>query len=311
MFAYDVVHLHFRNVYVGYFFRMSVPISEEAISLLGERNKFAPEFLRDCVERISLSRDDLVFRALTILDGIDARVDPEGALERGRAKTTIFLILLQQRQLLNSVNRAEATAVLRELFGRDNTLTRIALVDVRESVALDFRGLSVRQSEFVNYDYFWECEFDGSTTFSECTLKLLTKPEALTISARRANFDMNTCVVDGTVLDALAVQKERLISGKRKKIEDVGTFLWGFYKGGRLYPQREAHLKSKYRGSWDVYHMIRALKDAQVIRTHVNNKAHIGPELIVMEGLEADVLKFILEDNTTEALRRRLSTIKQ
>ena len=315
-FRYDVVRQHFRNVYVGYLFRHQIPVTSESIALLAERNKFAPEFLKSCVDRIALSRDDLVFRALTMIEEINRQSQPGARSEQNRpedsrAKTTIFLIVLQQLQLLSQINKPEATRALIELFGSGGTVSGLSLVDVREKLQFDFKGLQIQNSEFVNYDHFWDCTFDERTIFRNSILKLMPKADGLNATARRANFDMNTCFVDKTILDAVMAQKERAVSQKKKMFEDAELFLRGFYKGGRLYPQREIHLRSKYKGSWDVFQLIKALKRAGIVMTYHNEeKRTLGPELIVTKGLERDVLSFILEDHITDLFRQKLSLLQ-
>lgn len=309
-FRYDVVREYFRNIYVAFLFRdHETVINSEAIAVLSERNKFAPDFLKDVVSRIGLPQDDCAFRVLSIFESFpDVKAD--ATLDVERSKTTLLLILLQQRDLLTATDREGTTDVLHELFGDGTTLTGAALVDVKERVSFDFRGKLVKECSFVNYDHFWECEFDEETIFRECTLMALQRPEGLAISALRGNFDLNTCTVDQSVLEALATKDERVSSARQKLLGDMEKFLRGFHKLGRLLPQKEVVLRARYRGSSEVQWLIKGMKEVGIIVDHSSKKKTLGPELAVNKNLGADVLKFLNEGSVSEPLRRKIRALR-
>ena len=126
---------------------------------------------------VSISEDEVILRALTVLDGINSFAADLSALERSRAKTTVLLIVLQFFGRGKVLSKKAATEILVNLFGAGSTITGASLIDVTEKLAFDFSGLSVQHSEFVNFDDFWECEFDGTSRFTNCTLRLLFKRE--------------------------------------------------------------------------------------------------------------------------------------
>lgn len=302
-FKYDVIREHFKNIFLSQLFLGEIAITPEIVSLLAERNRFARESLRWSVERITSLQDDVTLRALAVIEGIEKADGETTALERGRAKSTVLLIVLQTKNLIGSVDRGKATNVLQDLFGSMGRIVGAALIDVTEPLAFNFCATTIERSIFTNYDRFWDCEFDKDTHFANCTLTLLPKTDTQGTAAQRQNFDMNTCTVDDTVVAALASKRLDTASARKQRYEDLNRFLRYFYKHGRFYPQRTAVLRGKYHGTWDIQMMIRQLKDKGLIVDYHNTEKKLGPELALSKQYEPDVVKFLQEDNIPEKLR--------
>jgi hypothetical protein len=304
VFKYDVIREHFMNIFISHLFIDSEPVTAEIVALLAERNRFARDFVRWSVERIAATPEELSLRALSIIEGVNSLREEISRLECGRAQTTVLLIVLHAKGLAGAIDRGKATAVLVDLFGDGGKISGASLIDVTEPLAFDFRGMEIQDSSFMNYDDFWECEFSEQTRFANCVLSNLPKKESYTTTAKRVNFDMNTCAVDDTVVSALASQREKVASARKQKYDDLSKFLRYFYKNGRLYPQREIVLRRRYHGSWDIQVMIKQLKAARLIVDHKNEqKKTLGAELAISKQFQPDVVKFIHEDNVTDKLR--------
>jgi hypothetical protein len=307
-FRYEVIQQHFRTMCVARLFNEGRNPTESDIQLLAEHNKLSKQLRGNCIPRLTGDRDSLNFRALEILDVLN-KIQKDGGMDRRvqRAKSAVFWIVLYHSVRSKLPTKEEATETLLTLFGSENIISNASIVDVDTKVIFDLSGKNVINCDFINMSYFWECEFDVKTLFEKCTLMYLPKHEGVGTLARRSNFNLDSCVADQTVLDALNEQAQRVNSERSRWLEDVSGFLKIFYKAGTLYPQKESLIKGRYHGKTDIYLVIDRLLSAGVVERHVNYKnKKIGPELAVATYWRVDVIKFVLEDNLSHQLKVKL-----
>lgn len=302
-FRYDVIKEHFRSIYVSHLFTGRVVLNDQAIALLSERNRFASEQLRQSTARIRLSADDLAYRAVELVGEISQRTNVD-SLEKSRAKTTLLLMSLQAEDLIDRVDRTKATALLRELFGSGaHELDQLCLVDVRERILFDFRGITINNSTFINYSSFWECEFDETTYFRSCNFSTLYKDARLNTPLERANFD-GSCILDQSVFEALNSQQVKIRSSRLQRERDIVDIFRLFIRSGYVIPQKEVMLRAKYRGQWPIQDALRKLIDMQVLVPYVSEKSvKMGPELQIASRYHADARRFVQEAHATDQIR--------
>ncbi len=230
-------------------------------------------------------------RALDMLGNI-ADCSDLNELDRCRAVTTVLLIVLQTNGSIGTIDRPAATDILRQLFGcgegKDRWPKGIALVDVRERLAFDFRGMRVIKSTFSNYDCFWECEFDTRTSFEECNLTLLPKKERLNIALRRRNFD-RSCIIDQTVVDAVENPGEQELFDQTAARAGPCEHSTALLALGLHDTTKGGVIRARYKGQWPIQNLLKVLTERKVLLPYSSEKsAKMGPELQVAGRYHAD-----------------------
>lgn len=104
-------------------------------------------------------------------------VEPRNDINREMFISSIvsFLLTLLQKGNEHQSNINTRTNLLDKLFGENNQLVGVCLVDIfgdsSSKPTFDFRSRKLKNCTFNNYEYFWECNIDDNTIFESSTFK--------------------------------------------------------------------------------------------------------------------------------------------
>lgn len=156
-FRYDFFQEYFTNIYISEFFKeKNVNIK----SLLTEN-----DFTNKVCKRNKFDDDFKIF----IIDLIETQINHNKYEEARNLISSFLCIILLSSKLTLSNNR---TNLIIDIFGSNLSIVNIFGQDNPEdSLVFDFRGKTILNALFENYQYFWECKFDNKTSFEKSTFK--------------------------------------------------------------------------------------------------------------------------------------------
>lgn len=240
-FRYDFFQEYFTNIYISEFFKEKNKdkLNVNIKSLLTENIKFDNDFTNKVCKRNKFDDDFKIF----IIDLIETQInilksDNHNKYEEARNLISSFLciILLSSKLTLSNNSIEDRTNLIIDIFG--SNLNYLSIVNIfgqdnpEDSLVFDFRGKTILNALFENYQYFWECKFDNKTSFEKSTFKELKLRKNVTLPKLNENFfiECNTLGISD-LLDKQANIlniKEEKTRNKLLKIfrhfEEAGTF---------------------------------------------------------------------------------------
>jgi hypothetical protein len=300
-FRYDFFEEHFKNILLGELFKHKMEIDHSLIEILATYTKFNSSFTDDCCTRIGKFEDEKIFNFISIIEEInnydDKKMDRQYLKQK--ATSAIFIIALKKLQKKHSLNIEITTDILKKLFFRksNGVVSRLSLhglnVITSDKIIFDFSDIKFDDCHFYDYDFFWECRFNKNTYFENSILKSLYLKEGIKTTAQESNFNLNNCIIDETIKNALNKTSECFDNIRNKKISDLKRFLKLFYKRGLMLPQREDVIRARYNGPFD--EILKHLIDCHLIEEYKDGKAKLGRQWQLVETYKEDATKFCLE----------------
>ena len=245
-FRYDVFDTYFKALLVYDFFKHkeSVVISDEIIRIVSGYLKYDSSFTDSVADKLVLD-DDLI---LFCIDVIEA-VEPINDINREMFISSIvsFLLTLLQKGNEHQSNINTRTDLLEKLFGENNQLVGVCLVDIfgdsSSKPTFDFRSKKLKNCTFNNYEYFWECNIDDDTVFESSTFKGIDPRVGINYKIPEGLFS-KSCDVTSIqhLLSEKQAENNNTLDGIRTELEKVFRL---FYQRGNFYPRKQEEVRKK------------------------------------------------------------------
>lgn len=245
-FRYDVFDTYFKSLLVYDFFKHKEPnaISNELIRIVSGYLKYDSSFTDAIADKLVLDDDLIIF----CIDVIEA-VEPINGINHEMFVSSIvsFLLTLLQNGSERQSNVNTRTDLLEKLFGENNRLVGVCLVDIfgdsTSKPTFDFRGKELQGCTFNNYEYFWECNIDEHTVFHSSSFKDIDPRSGVNYKIPEGLF--------GKSCDVTSIQ--HLLSEKQAENNDTLDIIRAdlekvfrlFYQRGNFYPRKQEEVRKK------------------------------------------------------------------
>ncbi|MEY8211312.1 MAG: hypothetical protein RPT00_03545, partial [Gammaproteobacteria bacterium] len=245
-FRYDVFDTYFKALLVYDFFKQkeSNVISDELVRIVSGYLKYDSSFTDAVADKLLLNDDLIIF----CIDVIEA-VEPINGVNREMFVSSIvsFLLTLLQKGSLTHSNVNSRTDLLEKLFGENNQLIGVCLVDIfgdsTSKPTFNFKGKELINCTFNNYEYFWECNLDENTVFHSSTFKDIDPRSGVKYKIPSGLFS-KSC--DVTSIQHLLSEKKEENNNTLDVIKsDLEKVFRLFYQRGNFYPRKQEEVRKK------------------------------------------------------------------
>lgn len=238
-FRYDVFDTYFKALLVSYFFEAKdkKSITEELARIVSGYLKYDSSFTVTVADKLILD-DDLVIFCIDVIESIR---EIKGVNYEMFVSSIISLLLtLLQKGNENQSTINTRTELLEKIFGDNGELVGVCLVDIfgntNSKPTFDFRGKTIRNCTFNNYEYFWECNMDEETVFHTSMFKDIDPRSGINFKVGD-NLFSSSC--DLTLIQHLIKEKkdesENTKDTVKSELEKVFRL---FYQRGNFYPRK-------------------------------------------------------------------------
>ncbi|MFG6157653.1 hypothetical protein ACGTNG_02475 [Halomonas sp. 1390] len=268
-FRYDVFDTYFKSLLVYYFFKQQEvsSITGELARIVSGYLKYDTSFTASVAEKLVLD-DELVIFCIDAIESINSirGVNREMFVS---AIVSLLLTLLQKGSEKQS-NIQSRTELLEKLFGENESLVGVCLVDIFGDTAskptFDLRGRVLKKCVFNNYEYFWECSFDENTIFHASLFKDIDPRSGVNYKIPE-NLFSSSC--DVTLIQHLLTEKQEEFESARDVVKaDLERVFKLFYQRGNFYPRKQEEVRKKL----SAVKLLQKLLDKGVVRNYKDPK---------------------------------------
>jgi len=241
-FRYDFFKEYFMNLHISNFFikKSDIKISLDLKELISEYIKYDNSFTEFVCRRIIFDEELQLF-TITIIEQLINELKQEESLATRKLISSILILLLVSFRLNNGKNDIESrTDLLINIFGENlSYLSLINLYGEEQNAkypVFDFKHKVIDNAWFDNYEYFWECRIDETTTFKESTFKDLKPRNGIKIPKIHENLFID-CNILG--IEKLLSNKENTTNNRLKNIKkEVLRIFKHFEQNGNFKEQK-------------------------------------------------------------------------
>lgn len=166
-----------------------------------------------------------------------------------RAVSSIFSLLLTLLKNSSAKFDVEScTSMLIDIFKTPgNVLSGVRLINLTSRGSnkpiFNFRGFTLKESTFDNYEFFWDCLIDEKTRFSKSDFINLTPRRDVNPKVFELTFDQS-CNTEG-IQDVLISINESANEKQQTIHEKLVKFFRLFFEHGNFYPQKQQYIRGK------------------------------------------------------------------
>ncbi|MFD2013549.1 hypothetical protein ACFSHO_08875 [Acinetobacter vivianii] len=193
----------------------------------------------------------------------------------------------------------------KNIFVSNNELSGMCLKNISpifnssKRITFNFEGLTIVDSKFINYDYFWDCGFNEKTIFLNCDLNNIknrpTKKNNISptlFDGSKVDNNLKEAVLD--LFDSSGNKSDKI----RKKIERI---LKIFEFNGVFKPQKVKRVNAEVSGfSGNV--VLNNLLKLKVIEKY-NDSVMLEDEYIISSDYD-DLIDVVVQDNSSIKMDR-------
>ena len=241
-FRYDFFKEYFMNLHISNFFikKSDIKISLDLKEMISEYIKYDNSFTEFVCRRIIFDEELQLF-TITIIEQLINELKQEESLGTRKLISSILILLLVSFRLNNGKNDIESrTDLLINIFGEN--LSYLSLINLygeeqnAKHPLFDFKHKVIDNAWFDNYEYFWECRIDETTTFKESTFKDLKPRNGIKIPKIHENLFID-CNILG--IEKLLSNKENTTNNRLKNIKkEVLRIFKHFEQNGNFKEQK-------------------------------------------------------------------------
>lgn len=221
-FRYDFFKEYFMNLYISEFFvkKSSAEMDEDLRDMVNEYIRYDNSFTEFICRRIKFD-DDFKLFIIEIIGNLIAKLKLKDTINHRKSISSILILLLVGFRLQNGKNDINTrTELLIDIFGANfGYLSLINLFGQNQASIypiFDFKDKNIQNAWFENYEYFWECKINESTSFHKSTFTHLKPRQGVTLPNIHENLFIN-CNTLG--IEDLLLNKEATESSRTKKIK--------------------------------------------------------------------------------------------
>ena len=169
-FSYDFFESYFKNIFLCDHLLGSYQCDDTLKSVfLKKMGRFA---IKDISGRLGILSDEMIIRFIETIEWVRIQSDLTEA-DRDSIISILFLIALKTMHTSKSNTKENNTELMKYLFSAqsgviNNFIIKGISYEDCEKIIFDFRDLHIKKSKFIDYNKFWECEFDNKTLFEDC-----------------------------------------------------------------------------------------------------------------------------------------------
>jgi len=324
VFKYDFFEVFFKSIYLSGLllnFESKIPDSKLLRSILSE-GRFGSTLFDETAKRLVENwHDESKLRVIDIIDFIRKSTDHAGEFNEKsvtQAISAIFALALTINQLKYNDQPATNTALLENLFGASNGdivgLSIVKYSQLGNSAKFNFSNLKLINCYFDTYELFWECTFNATTRFVDCTFYNL--PTTTLTSSRDVslnNFvnpkkDMSFDEYFDWIQGKKASHRENLRTALEK-------FFKMFYANGHIRTQGvdsvlRKRYSSKLQNSIDLDTLLSEL-EANGVLDVVFSRPHKEYQATIKDQFRGEIIQFMKEGTVSRVIKSSLDSLEK
>lgn len=317
-FKYDFFELYFKALFISDLISLESDkaINEQVISILLKEGRFGSSLFHEVTKRNAKSwNEDNILKIVSLMEdaqqiNIPSIKDASGL--KHQVKSSFFALALTINQSRHNNQTKSNTDLLKEMFGTNQVVKELSLVNfiiLEGNIKFDFSGLVFKDCYFDSYESFWECKFDFSTRFLDCTF--YNMPEYSRSNSRGINRGSFTNPKhDGTFENYFKDYEQSSASYREKLVHSFGKYLRLFYANGMIKDKdNKSTIRAKYHPS-----------DKSILPIELIEKKLTGADLLsinfdkvrgenvasIKSEFRVDVFKFLQEGVETTTMKSLL-----
>lgn len=251
IFRYDFFNNYFKSLHLSIFLKNKniSNFDDNTKNLISGYIKYNNDFTRGICERLSIDEDVKLF----LIECVESIVNNEIAYDKKSLVSSLFMIPLTHLAVSNAMNgnMEIRSSLMKDFFQKQNSITGLRILNLfgyeKIKPSFDFRGLTLVNCTFDNYEYFWDCHIDETTRFISCEFKNIVPREGVKPIFFEETFSSDCDVND--IKNTLEVRKIEVDSKSKDIRDELISFFKIFHERGNFYPKKQQHVKSKLYAS--------------------------------------------------------------
>ncbi|WP_038343781.1 RNA-binding domain-containing protein [Acinetobacter sp. A47] len=304
VFKYDFLNKYFMQVLMSKFI---IGLDESKLdndilnlfSFVGYANAFSKEILDRVASSLKCKEENYIEFTILLLETIKELIEDES---KDIHLSNVFILLLY---IYINVYSRSPDDFNKNIFVSNNELSGMCLKNISpifnssKRITFNFEGLTIVDSKFINYDYFWDCSFNEKTIFLNCDLNNIknrpTKKNNISptlFDGSKVDNNLKEAVLD--LFDSSGNKSDKI----RKKIERI---LKIFEFNGVFKPQKVKRVNAEVSGfSGNV--VLNNLLKLKVIEKY-NDSVMLEDEYIISSDYD-DLIDVAVQDNSSIKMDR-------
>ncbi len=245
-FRYDVFETYFKSLLVVDLFRNKNidNLDQNCADIISGYLKYDSSFTEAITAKIELNEDLLLF----CIELIDSSKRIEGLKHELFVSSVVcFLLHLSKKDQKRPCNLSSRTELIETLFLDKNEINGLCLVDIfgttNSKPTFDFKGRTLSNCHFHNYEYFWECSIDEDTRFKKSYFKDIDPREGINYIIPK-NIFSSSC--DTTLIEHLLNKKIEEVKNTTDIVKaDLLKVFKLFHQRNNFYPRKQEEVRKK------------------------------------------------------------------
>lgn len=245
-FRYDVFETYFKSLLVVDLFKNQKveSLDSNCAEIISGYLKYDSSFSKAITSKVELN-DDLLLFCIELIELSKEMEDLK--YESFVSAVVCFLLNLSKKDQTKPYDLSSRTALIETLFWNDSEIKGLCLVDIFGSMnskpTFDFKGKTLSNCHFHNYEYFWECSIDENTRFKKSSFKDIEPREGIKFEIPK-NLFSKSC--DTTLIDHLLTKKTEEIENTTSivKAHLLKVFKL-FHERNNFYPRKQEEVRKK------------------------------------------------------------------
>ncbi|MEY8214642.1 MAG: NACHT domain-containing protein [Colwellia sp.] len=245
-FRYDVFETYFKSILAVDLFKSgSVDnLDSNCADIISGYLRYDSSFIDAVTSKVELSDDLLIF----CIELIDTAKRLEGINHESFVSSIVcFLLNLSKKDQTKPYDLASRTELIETLFLDGSEIKDLCLVDIFGSTnskpTFDFKGKTLSNCHFHNYEYFWECSIDEETRFKKSYFKDIDPREGINYIIPK-NMFTKSC--DITLIEHLLNKNTEEIKNTIDMVKkDLLKVFKLFYQRNNFYPRKQEEVRKK------------------------------------------------------------------
>jgi hypothetical protein len=240
---------------MGLIFYGNIKLDEKIAKRISNQYWLGSQFITQCALRLGVINEDSIINLLTQIENTRyLQIDNDSIFKICCLFLNIALELSQKAGYTTEKN----TEILRDLFycNESHSFSDINIGGISHTsskkILFDFSDKKFENCRFEGYDFFWACEANENTFFTNCHFSSLMLIKGITPKLKASNFDIPTCKFDQECREIIDIATQDAEADKSKIISEIRSFIKLFNAGGHLSRERSEDALYSYtagRGS--------------------------------------------------------------
>jgi len=245
-FRYDVFETYFKSLLIVDLFKNKKieNLDSNCADIIRGYLQYDSSFTEAIAVKIELNEDLLLF----CIELIDSSKRIDGLKHESFVSSIVcFLLNLSKKDQTKPCNLQNRTELIETLFLDDNEIKGLCLVDIfgvkNSKPTFDFKGKTLRNCHFHNYEYFWECSIDEDTRFKKSYFKDIEPRKGINYVTYENMFS-SSC--DTTLIQHLLSKKTEEVKNTTDMVKaDLLKVFKLFHQRNNFYPRKQEEVRKK------------------------------------------------------------------